>query len=55
MNKLTEGTTRINTHELIIERAGCATCVGKIKIALNNINGVDSAEMNFALRMVSLT
>ena len=47
--------TRINTQELIIEGAGCASCVGKIEIALNNINGVDSAEMNFALRTVSIT
>ena len=50
MNKLTE-----STQELIIEGAGCASCVGKIETALNNILGVDSAQMNFALRMVTVT
>lgn len=37
-------------HELIIEGAGCASCVGKIEGALNAVNGVQSAEMNFAQR-----
>jgi len=54
MNKLTGSTGNQNTQELIIEGAGCASCVGKIETALKNINGVDSAEMNFALRTVSI-
>ncbi len=40
--------------ELIIEGAGCASCVGKIETALKNVSGVDSAEMNFAERTVSI-
>ncbi|MBA6296249.1 heavy metal translocating P-type ATPase [Colwellia sp. MB02u-9] len=54
MSKLTGSTGNQNTQELIIEGAGCASCVGKIETALKNINGVDSAEMNFALRTVSV-
>ncbi|MBA6224881.1 copper-translocating P-type ATPase [Colwellia sp. MB02u-18] len=54
MNKLTGSADNQNTQELIIEGAGCASCVGKIETALKNINGVDSAEMNFALRTVSI-
>ncbi|TWX70170.1 heavy metal translocating P-type ATPase [Colwellia sp. C1TZA3] len=54
MNKLTGSTGNQNTQELIIEGAGCASCVGKIETVLKNINGVDSAEMNFALRTVSI-
>lgn len=50
MSKLTE-----STQELIIEGAGCASCVGKIETVLNNISGVENAQMNFALRMVSIT
>ena len=55
MNKLTGSTAGINTQELIIEGAGCASCVGKIEIALNRLDGVESAEMNFALRTVSVS
>lgn len=40
--------------QLIIEGASCASCVSKIETALNNIEGIDSAEMNFALRIVSI-
>ena len=50
MSKLTE-----STQELIIEGAGCASCVSKIETALNNTPGVEDAQMNFALRMVSIT
>ncbi len=39
-------------QELIIDGAGCASCVGKIETALKNVNGVDNAQMNFALRTV---
>ncbi|ASP49280.1 heavy metal translocating P-type ATPase [Cognaticolwellia beringensis] len=55
MNKLTGDQLRNNTQDLIIEGAGCASCVGKIETALKNINGVESAEMNFALRTVSIS
>ena len=55
MNKLTGNKPSDNTHELIIEGAGCASCVGKIETALKNINGVDNAEMNFALRTVTIS
>jgi Cu+-exporting ATPase len=40
--------------ELIIEGAGCASCVGKIEAALKKIPGVTRAEMNFAQRTVSV-
>ena len=42
-------------QELIIDGASCASCVSKIEKALNNIAGVEKAEMNFALRTVSVT
>jgi Cu+-exporting ATPase len=41
-------------QELIIEGAGCASCVGKIESALKAVSGVESAEMNFAQRTVSV-
>lgn len=43
------------TQQLIIEGAGCASCVGKIETALKNQIDVDSAEMNFADRTVMVT
>ncbi|MBL4941273.1 MAG: copper-translocating P-type ATPase [Colwellia sp.] len=43
------------TQELIIEGAGCASCVGKIEKVLNAVQGVNNAEMNFALRAVTVT
>jgi len=55
MNKLTDNIANDNTQELIIEGASCASCVGKIEIALKGIEGVDNAEMNFALRTVLVT
>ena len=54
MNKSTNITDKQNNQELIIEGAGCGSCVGKIEAALKRIDGVDSAEMNFALRTVSI-
>ena len=39
-------------QELIIDGAGCASCVGKIETALKNVTGVENAQMNFALRTV---
>lgn len=41
-------------QELLIDGAGCASCVGKIEAALKNVPGVEKAEMNFALRTVSV-
>jgi Cu+-exporting ATPase len=41
--------------ELIIEGAGCASCVDKIESALVAVPGVEKAEMNFAARSVSVT
>jgi Cu+-exporting ATPase len=54
MDKLTGSKPSNNTQELIVEGAGCASCVGKIETVLKAINGVDSAEMNFALRTVTI-
>ena len=42
-------------QELLIEGAGCASCVGKIETALKNVPGVTGAEMNFAQRTVQVT
>lgn len=55
MNKLTSNLVSNNTQELIIDGASCASCVGKIEVALKGVPGVDKAEMNFALRTVSVT
>ena len=41
-------------RELLIEGAGCASCVVKIETALRNVAGVTHAEMNFAQRSVSV-
>ncbi|WP_445946505.1 heavy metal translocating P-type ATPase [Shewanella sp.] len=41
--------------QLNIIGAGCASCVGKIEKAINAVEGVDSAEMNFADRTVLVT
>ncbi|WP_196139319.1 heavy metal translocating P-type ATPase [Aliikangiella sp. G2MR2-5] len=42
------------TTELLIEGAGCASCVGKIENALNSLEDVESATMNFAERIVTV-
>jgi len=44
-----------HNQQLIIEGAGCASCVGKIEGALNATLGVVSAEMNFADRTVTVS
>lgn len=54
MNKLKGDFNTNDTQELLIEGASCASCVGKIEAALNEVEGVESAEMNFALRTVSI-
>ena len=41
--------------ELLIEGAGCASCVVKIETALKNVAGVTRAEMNFVERTVAVT
>lgn len=43
-----------HNQQLIIEGAGCASCVGKIEGALKATFGVVSAEMNFADRTVTV-
>ncbi|WP_105200922.1 heavy metal translocating P-type ATPase [Pseudoalteromonas sp. T1lg10] len=42
-------------QQLLIEGAGCASCVGKIEAALKKTPGVVSAQMNFADRSVLVT
>ncbi|MBY4677590.1 heavy metal translocating P-type ATPase [Marinobacterium arenosum] len=42
-------------RELLIEGAGCASCVGKIEKALKQVPGVQDAVMNFAQRTVTVT
>jgi len=44
-----------HNQQLIIEGAGCASCVGKIEGALKATLGVASAEMNFADRTVTVS
>lgn len=41
-------------QELLIEGAGCASCVNKIEAALQRVKGVSKAEMNFAERTVAV-
>ncbi|GAA5193794.1 heavy metal translocating P-type ATPase [Ferrimonas gelatinilytica] len=41
--------------ELLIDGAGCASCVGKIEAALQAVPGVATAQMNFAQRTVTVT
>jgi Cu+-exporting ATPase len=40
---------------LMIEGAGCASCVGKIESALKRVPGVQDASMNFAERTVTVS
>ncbi|KGK00146.1 heavy metal translocating P-type ATPase [Thalassotalea sp. ND16A] len=54
MSKIIETDPDPLTQELIIEGAGCASCVGKIETALNEVKGVKHAAMNFALRTVTV-
>ena len=55
MSKIRDIHTGNTSQELIIEGASCASCVGKIETALKNIEGVENAEMNFALSTVLVT
>lgn len=52
---MSEHSSHSKTVELNIEGAGCASCVGKIEGALKGVSGVESAEMNFADRTVTVT
>ncbi|WP_051311635.1 heavy metal translocating P-type ATPase [Zooshikella ganghwensis] len=45
----------LSQHQLLIEGAGCASCVGKIENALKQVPGVQQATMNFAQRMVEVS
>lgn len=51
----TDQSQDVTTQELIIEGAGCASCVGTIEDALQSVAGVSKAQMNFAERLVSVT
>lgn len=42
----------VKSHHLIIEGAGCASCVGKIEAAIAKVPHVDSVSMNFVDRSV---
>ena len=52
MNSIESSIKDTKAQELIIDGAGCASCVGKIETALKNVTGVENAQMNFALRTV---
>lgn len=54
MKKQSQTTDSAPSQELIIEGAGCASCVGKIETALKQVQGVDNALMNFAQRTVTI-
>lgn len=54
MTKLIDSTVNNDTQELIVDGASCASCVRKIETALKSVKGVKQAEMNFALRTVSI-
>ncbi len=41
--------------ELLIDGASCGSCVKKIENAIQQVNGVEKAEMNFAQRTVSVS
>jgi len=50
--KLLKNTQNQAEHLLIVDGASCASCVSKIEKALLSVQGVQSAEMNFAQRTV---
>tara|TARA_R110001583_G_scaffold11285_2_gene51353 strand:+ start:27627 stop:29885 length:2259 start_codon:yes stop_codon:yes gene_type:complete len=47
--------TKITNQQLIVDGATCASCVTKIEETLSKIEGVKLAQMNFALRTVTVT
>ena len=54
-NSMPNNKAQSRNLELMIEGAGCASCVGKIEAALKQVPGVNNAEMNFAQRTVSVS
>lgn len=52
-SKLTEQDSQ--THTLMIDGAGCSSCVVKIENSLKAVSGVGSAAMNFADRTVTVS
>ncbi|WP_317931146.1 heavy metal translocating P-type ATPase [Halioxenophilus sp. WMMB6] len=42
------------SQEMVVQGAGCASCVAKIETALKQVPGVSQAEMNFPLRTVTI-
>lgn len=44
----------IKSYQLMIEGAGCASCVGKIESAIAKVPNVDSVSMNFVDRSVTV-
>jgi Cu+-exporting ATPase len=54
VSKMNKAKYPVESQELIIQGAGCASCVTKIEKALKSVVGVDDASMNFALRTVSV-
>jgi Cu+-exporting ATPase len=55
VDKPTAPISEVQTQELLVEGATCASCVSKIEKALNTLPGVQHAQMNFALRTISVT
>lgn len=55
MNKFDRNLAKNKSQELLVEGASCASCVNKIETALQQVKGVEHAEMNFALRTVVVT
>ena len=56
VSNISEGNNHLNSAEieLLIDGASCGSCVKKIESALQKINGVTKAEMNFAQRTVTI-
>ncbi len=50
-----EKTPDNRTHTLMIDGAGCSSCVVKIEKSIQAVNGVTSASMNFADRTVTVS
>ena len=55
MNNFERNLAKNKSQELLVEGASCASCVNKIETALQQVKGVEHAEMNFALRTVVVT
>jgi P-type Cu+ transporter len=54
-NLISDSANKVShTQELIIQGAGCVSCVSKIEAALIKLPGVEHAQMNFVQRTVSV-